>query len=142
MMSTVKIDISRDVCVTENYDHSGLKDVSVELILNPGPEKNIDTDTKRKWLKRTRELIEAHNTTYRGGKSSFLASPPAQPYSMGMGRGLSQLMLNGIVCKDMDGNKCRNRNFRFYKNGSPEQLAEIVFRNTIREHPEMPMCQS
>lgn len=142
LMSSVKIDISRDVCVIKNDDHSGLKDVSVELVANPALERNIDTDTKRKWLQRTKELIEAHNATYRGGKSSFLASPPAYPYSMGMGRGISRLLLSGVVCKDMDANKCRNRSFQFYKNGPPEQLADIVFRNTMREHPEMPTCAS
>jgi hypothetical protein len=42
----------------------------------------------------------------------------------------------------MDTNKCRNRNFQFFKNGPPEQLADIVFMNTMREHPEMPTCTS
>ena len=135
--SLFQIDLNRDVCLSQSYDQSDLKDVSGELVASPFLEKNAaSVDGGEAWLTRIKELMGEHNSAHRHGKVLFMANPVKR-----MGSGPSyKALANGVACKDMDTKKCRNRNFWFFKPVPPQLAADIVFRNTIREHAELRKC--
>lgn len=130
-----EVDLDRDVCASFNYDKLDIGDVdeAIQFVLRVEPDTSA---LENEFFEELERLVATHNgsresSRYRlVARASYPIFEPLRSY-----RGLA----SGGLCRD-DFEICRNRNFWFFRELSPSQLAQVVFEGSIKKEPSFKKC--